>query len=144
MKECNIGGGAATFKSSQVGGLPGFSSTTSEEKWISGRWSPGRLEVKRKRIFNFQAGGSMLLESVFGGVLFTQCGDIPLLMTGSNNLNCMQESESEFKKATVFGEVVNIGLFVVFDVLASVLDKESVDLKVLVQMKMNKIQRDSL
>ena len=44
----------------------------------------------------------MLLESVFGGVLFTQCGDIPLLMTGSNNLDCMQESESEFKKATVF------------------------------------------
>ena len=86
----------------------------------------------------------MLLESVFGGVLFTQCGDIPLLMTGSNNLNCMQESESEFQKATVFGEVVNIGLFVVFDVLASVLDKESVDLKVLVQMKINKIQKDSL
>ena len=77
----------------------------------------------------------MLLESVFGGVLFTQCGDIPLLMTGSKILNCKQESESESKKATVFGGVVNIGLFVVFDVLASVLDKESVDLKVLVQMK---------
>ena len=59
MKECNIGGGAATFKSSQDGGLPGFSSTTSEEKWISGRWSPGGLEVKRRRSFNFQAGGSI-------------------------------------------------------------------------------------
>ena len=50
----------------------------------------------------------MLLESVFGGVLFTQCGDIPLLMTGSNILNWMQESESESKKATVFGGVVII------------------------------------
>ena len=56
-------------------------------------------------------------------------------MTGSNILNCKQESESESEKATVFGGVVNIGLFVVFDILSSVLDKESVDLKVLVQMK---------
>ena len=53
----------------------------------------------------------------------------------------MQESESESKKATVFGGIVNNGLFVV---LASVLDKESVDLKVLVQMKINQIQKDSL
>ena len=44
----------------------------------------------------------------------------------------MQESESESEKATVFGGIVNIGLYVVFDILASVLDKESVDLKVLV------------
>ena len=56
-------------------------------------------------------------------------------MTGSQILKCMQESESESKKATVFGGVVSIGLYVVFDILASVLDKESVDLKVLVQMK---------
>ena len=56
-------------------------------------------------------------------------------MTGSQILKCMQESESESEKATVFGEVVSIGLYVVFDILASVLDKESVDLKVLVQMK---------
>ena len=69
---------------------------------------------------------------MFGGVLFTQCGDTPLLMTGSNILNCMQESESESQKATVLGEIVNIGLYVVFDILASVLDKESVDSKVLI------------
>ena len=56
-------------------------------------------------------------------------------MTGSNILNCKQESESESEKATVFGGVVNIGLFIVFDILSSVLDKESVDLKVLVQQK---------
>ena len=73
---------------------------------------------------------------MFGGVLFTQCGDIPLLMTGSNILNIMQESESESEKATVLGGIVIIALSFCsfFDILASVLDKESVDLKVLVQM----------
>ena len=52
--------------------------------------------------------GVKLLESVFGGVLFTQCGDTPLLMTGSNILNIMQESESESEKATVLGGIVII------------------------------------
>ena len=45
---------------------------------------------------------------MFGGVLFTQCGDTPLLMTGSNILNIMQESESESEKATVLGGIVII------------------------------------
>ena len=53
MKECNIGGGVATFESSQDGGPPDFSTTTTEEKWRTGRWSPGGLEVKRRRSFYF-------------------------------------------------------------------------------------------
>ena len=44
----------------------------------------------------------------------------------------MQESESESEKATVFSAIVNNGLCVVFDILASALDKESVASKVLV------------
>ena len=57
---------------------------TSEGEWRTGRWSPGGLEVKRRRSLIFeQEVYCQLLESVFGGVLFTQCGDIPLLMTGS-------------------------------------------------------------
>ena len=45
----------------------------------------------------------------------------------------MQESESESEKATVFSAIVNNGLVcVVFDILASELDKESVASKVLV------------
>ena len=59
-------------------------------------------------------------------------------------LNKMQESEIESKKATVFCGIVNNGLFVVFDILSSVLDKESVDSKVLVQMQINQIQKESL
>ena len=57
------------------------------------------------RRFKFQ-----LLESVFGGVLFTQCGDIPLLMTGSKIFEIMQESESDSKLETVFGGFVFIFL----------------------------------
>ena len=37
-----------------------------------------------------------------------------------------------------------LSVYVVFVDLSSVLDKESVDLKVLVQMKINQIQKDSL
>ena len=33
--------------------VPLTSSSTSEEKWRTGRWSPGGLEEKRKRIFPF-------------------------------------------------------------------------------------------
>ena len=90
--------------------FPDFSSSTPEEKWKSGRWSPGKdggeeeekLLFLNKR-FNFSATGV----SVWWGA-FTQCGDIPLLMTGSNILNIMQESESDSEKGTVWSGVVNI------------------------------------
>ena len=75
----------------------------------------------------------MLLESVFGGVLFTQCGDIPLLMTGSKIFEIMQESESDSQLETVFGGFVFIFQHLQFlGILSSVLEKESMDLKVLV------------
>ena len=67
--------------------FPDFSSSTPEEKWKSGRWSPGKDggEEEEKLLFlsrrsNFQATGVC----VWWGA-FTQCGDIPLLMTGSKN-----------------------------------------------------------
>ena len=89
--------------------FPDFSSSTPEEKWKSGRWSPGKDggEEEEKLLFlsrrsNFQATGVC----VWWGA-FTQCGDIPLLM---------QESESESKKGTVFCGIVNNVLFVVFDI----------------------------
>ena len=87
---------------------PTSSQTTSEEKWRTGRWSPEG--VGGGALFFEQEVYFQRLESVFGGVLFTQCGDIPLLMTGGNILNIMQESESESEKATALDGIVIIAL----------------------------------
>ena len=101
-------------------------------------------EEEEELLFSGRRLNFQLLESVFGGVLFTQCGDIPLLMAGSKILNCKQESESESKKATVFCGIVINGLFVFLIFLSSVLDNESVDSIVLVQLQINQIQKESL
>ena len=53
------------------------------------RWRGGGALIFEQEVYCQQ------LESVFGGVLFTQCGDIPLLMTGSKIFEIMQESESD-------------------------------------------------
>ena len=62
--------------------VPLTSSSTSEEKWRTGRWSPGGLEEKRKRIFPFlkqEVDISVIGACSWWGA-FTQCGDIPLMM----------------------------------------------------------------
>ena len=66
----------------QDGGTSGSLSTPSEGEWISGRWSPGGLEEKRKRIFPFlkqEVDISVIGACSWWGA-FTQCGDIPLMM----------------------------------------------------------------
>ena len=61
-----------------------FFPTTSEEKWRTGRWSPegdGGVEEEELQFLArglFQTSGV----SVWWGA-FPQCGNIPLLMTGS-------------------------------------------------------------
>ena len=52
--------------------FPDFSSTTPEEKWKSGRWSPGKDggEEEEKLLFLRRKSIFQQLESVFGGVLF--------------------------------------------------------------------------
>ena len=113
------------------------------------RWSPGKDggEEEEKLLFLRRKSIFQQLESVFGGVLLL----LPNVVTSpyfydreQEFLNKMRESERDSKKATVFCGIVNIGLFVVFDILSSVLDKESVDSKVLVQMQINQIQKESL
>ena len=76
MKECNIGGGVATFKSSQDGGLPRlFFINTRREEEIR-QVEDGGEDVEElqflSRRFNFQ-----LLESVVGGVLFPSVATSP-------------------------------------------------------------------
>ena len=52
--------------------FPDFSSLTPEEKWKSGRWSPGKDGGEEEEELQFLSRGFdfQLLESVFGGVLF--------------------------------------------------------------------------
>ena len=54
LKECNIGGGVATFKASHDGGLPRLFFKNIREKWKSGRWSPGKEggEVEENLLFS--------------------------------------------------------------------------------------------
>ena len=61
--------------------FPDFSSSTPEEKWKSGRWSPGKDGGEEEEKLLFLSRRSNL--KWWGA--FTQCGDIPLLMTGSKN-----------------------------------------------------------
>ena len=52
LKECNIGGGVATFKSSQDGGLPRlFLHQHQKRSGNPAGGARGRMEVKRRRSF---------------------------------------------------------------------------------------------
>ena len=104
LRECNIGGGAAIFKSSQNGGplrllfynIRGEVENRQVEPGGGWRWRGGEALLFKQEV------DCQWLEPVFGGVLFTQCGDIPLLMAGSKKIfDILQESESDSKLETV-------------------------------------------
>ena len=61
--------------------FPDFSSLTPEEKWKSGRWSPGKDggEEEEKLLFLRRKSIFQQLESVFGGVLLPSVVTSPYL-----------------------------------------------------------------
>ena len=73
-----------------------FPSTTSREKWISGRWSPRGLEVKRRRSFYFcekcviSSSWGLFFEGVF-----SKHGGLLRIMAGCEKSNMEHESESD-------------------------------------------------
>ena len=97
MRECNIEGGEVIHRSFQDGGPPGFSSTTSEGEWIFRQVEPGRVGGAEEEILLFlrKKFDFNHLEPVLGGVLFTQCGDTPLIMAKRKFSHILHESESE-------------------------------------------------
>ena len=86
LKECNIGGGVAT-KSSQDGGLPRLFFINTRREVEIRQVEPGegwRGRGGEASIFEQEVNFSVTGVCVWWGA-FTQCGDIPLLLTGSKN-----------------------------------------------------------
>ena len=129
-------------------------STTTEGEWRTGRWSPGGLEVKRRRSFNFWAGGLLSATGVcvWWGAFhpvwwhpptYGRMQDFELLARKWKWILRWRQSEVFDFHTKLHESESYVDSFIFVYVcsfvwlLSSVLDKESVDSKVLVQIEIN-------